>query len=114
MVPGASATINAHGITNSWVESEVTWNSRMSGVSWTTPGGDYSGAVSSSQFCPNSVDTNTWKSWDVTSLVQGWVNGGTNNGVLLKDSSSTSACKWFYSSDYGDASKRPKLSVCYT
>jgi hypothetical protein len=28
--------------TSSWVEEEVTWNSRSSGVAWTTPGSDFS------------------------------------------------------------------------
>ena len=42
--PG-SRFYNAHQITASWLEGEVTWNSRLTGTPWTTPGGDFNATV---------------------------------------------------------------------
>jgi Tfp pilus assembly protein PilX len=82
--------VSAYALTQSWTESLVTWN-KKDAVNWTTAGGTYrTSAVavaveeaSGTSPPPGSFRTG-WLSWNVTALVQEWVDGVTpNNGVLL-------------------------------
>lgn len=54
----------------------------------------------------------TWENLDITSLVQQWINGETNNGLRIKMSSNETSF-FMHSSDGPDASKRPKLTIIY-
>ena len=65
--------INIHKVTSDWQENNVTWNSF---------GGAYNSVVSTA-FTANT--SNEWSSIDITSLVQDWLNGETNYGILLKN-----------------------------
>jgi len=65
--------INIHKVTSDWQETTVTWNSF---------GGAYNSVVSTS-FTANTA--NVYSPIDVTSLVQGWLDGETNYGILLKN-----------------------------
>jgi hypothetical protein len=38
---GSSVLTDVHRVTASWAHDSTTWNERQTGVSWTTPGGDY-------------------------------------------------------------------------
>ncbi len=108
----SSLDISAHRITNSWAEMSATWDDRNGVSSWTSSGGD---------FDPLAFDTILgltnvfgWKSWNITTLADGWVNGTYNNfGVLLDAPSGSTTWKEFYSSDYTTASFRPILRVTY-
>ncbi len=55
-------------------------------------------------------------SFDVTSLVQGWVNDGAGNeGMVLKSTVSDGYVEYqFASSEYGTVNLRPKLTVTYS
>ncbi len=112
---GGAVTINAHKVTASWKETEVTWKARDKAASllWATQGGDYSGTVVSSA----SVDDtkNVWRTWDVQSLAADWVANPANNfGVILEAPAGANKEKVFKSSEDGTATQRPKLEVCYT
>ena len=109
--------VEAHRITRAWTEgngiflSGATWN-RYNGLNnWTTPGGDYDAAVAGS-FVASGTG---WKTMTVTNLVQSWVSGTVaNNGViLLSPPASGNNQKSYRSSDYGTASLRPYVSLCY-
>jgi hypothetical protein len=112
---GGAVTINARSVTNSWVESEVTWKARNKAANllWTTAGGDF-GAVVSSTSVDNTKDV--WRSWNVTSLAANWVaTPASNYGVILEAAvTDPKTEKKFKSSDDGTATERPKLEVCYT
>jgi hypothetical protein len=66
----------------------------------------------------NSLDqTLEYKSWDVTQLVQDWVNNtSTNNSLLLNsdDAASSDSYRFFASGEANDGSQRPRLEVTYT
>ena len=64
----SAATVNVHQVTVDWAEMTVTWDNR--------PG--YSGPVASF-----TSDTG-WLCVEVTALVQDWVDGTANYGVLLE------------------------------
>ena len=110
---GFDRTTAAHRVTRDWTERGVSWLRYNSLTPWTTPGGD---------FDPNPTDTALlnwngnleWNSWDVTTDVQGFVNGAYNHyGWLLKDTREDSSQDfWFFSSREGSAA--PYLEVQYT
>ncbi|MCJ7790176.1 MAG: DNRLRE domain-containing protein [Candidatus Atribacteria bacterium] len=58
-----------------------------------------------------------WKSWDIDTLVQAWLDGSiTNYGVVLKDTDEVliSSTAYFWTSDYlVDSTKRPELVIYY-
>lgn len=112
---GGALTINAHRVTASWTELEVTWKARDKAASllWTNLGGDYDAAVAGMASVDDTKDV--WRSWTITSLADGWVdNPASNLGVILEAAGSPNKEKVFKSSDDGTASQRPKLAVCYT
>jgi hypothetical protein len=121
-----SGVVEVHRVTEAWPEGTgvntctgdgATWR-----TPWATPGGSFDPAVVSS-LAKTAGDAPTWDSWDVTTLVQGWVSHWyPNDGVLLKlADESASPCTtvtncnyWAYASDdWPDASYRPKLTITY-
>ena len=55
-----------------------------------------------------------WYEFDVTPLVQGWVdNPSTNYGLILKPLAGTNVQYNAYSSEYPDPNLRPRLTVIY-
>lgn len=91
-----------HRATASWSESTATWNNQPS-----------------HEATASAVTTITglgWFSWDIKSLVQGWVNGSfPNYGMkLIGEETDTGSWKIFYSSDVGVyPTLRPKLTITY-
>jgi len=109
-------THNVHRITTDWTETGVTWNSRATGIAWTTAGGDYDTTVTAGT--STGITANVWREWDVTTDVQTFINGSyPNYGWLIKDAAEDDeGCKRFLyrSREYTEADKRPKLEVTYT
>ncbi|MBN1888840.1 MAG: DNRLRE domain-containing protein [Thermoflexales bacterium] len=100
---GEWRTITAYRISSAWSESSVTWNTRP----------DYSTAYGSASV-PH--DTYDWHSFDVTGLVQGWINGHLANfGIMLRGpewSGNDSSWKAFYTRERGDP-YTPQLVLNY-
>jgi hypothetical protein len=101
------APVGVYRVTSIWNESTITWNNQPT----SNP------AVINTVLVPASW-TNTFLSWDVTSLVNGWRGRGSasfNYGMVLMDTdeSTYEGGKGFYSSDYTTASERPKLTITY-
>jgi len=97
--------IGIHRITDNWDENTITWNNQP----------DYHPMSESTSFI--TVAEITWLSWDITSLLQGWLDGNiTNYGVVLKDSDEALGDTYImcYSSDYpDDPTLRPKVEITY-
>jgi hypothetical protein len=92
-------------ITSAWDENTATWNNRPSRTG---------------TYASTNVPINAWANWSVTSLVNEWLSGTTNNGFSIYRASSTgvaSGSQWYrmgYSSDYtANPAYRPKLVVTY-
>ena len=73
--------ISVHRLTRAWAEGDssggtgagATWIvSGAGGANWTTAGGDYEATPYATTTVPAGIG---WSSWDVTSLVAGWVAG---------------------------------------
>ena len=99
-------------ITESWVESQVTWNDRSTGVSWTDPGADGTTSHKATAEGDFPMTSNGFHSMAVTTSVQNWSNGEANEGWVFIDNSTSGA--GFRSSEYATVSNRPELSVTYT
>jgi len=110
-----SRTLDAYRTTSSWDENTATWNVRYPGIWWGSAGGDLAGPYASATaeaWAGNRV------SFDVTSLVQESVNGNfgsrfTRIALVDNGDSTSESYKEYYSSEAGDASVRPRLTVTY-
>jgi len=92
-----SAEVCVYRVTESWNENDVTWNSRP--------------ALGEEYDC-KTINSAGWWVFDITDLVQGWVNGSYENyGLALSSDSSTEL--QFYSKDYSDPSYHPVLEITY-
>ena len=97
------ASVNAHQITADWTEEAVNWDninshhdsSSIASIAAGSPVGEY-------------VDFN------ITALVQGWINGSVSNqGIMLKTTSINDLAQ-YTSKEYGTASQRPELIIKVT
>ena len=97
---GGSCQICVYRVTSDWSENSVTYNTRPS-------------ASSESETCVSVGGLNTWAEFDITDLVQAWVNGTYDNyGVKIFPSESGKYAH-FASREYSDSSKRPQLVIEY-
>jgi hypothetical protein len=119
---GSSDFVNVHRLTTDWLEGDgngagssgdlgATWDEREAGSNWTTAGGDYDSAA----YPPssNTVSENSWQKWDVTSLVNAWIQGSQNNFGMILIPENDSVENSFESSDGIDPNLYPKLTISY-
>jgi RHS repeat-associated protein len=127
--PTGSLTVGVHRATAGWTEGTsdwgdctgdgASWAHRSGGVPWTSPGGDYVATPAATK-AHTASDLPGWDSFDVSSIVRGWVGGSSpNHGFLLRATDETvslnkSAWLSYHSDDHGQASLRPKLAVTYS
>ncbi len=106
----AGPAAQAYSLSQSWVESEANWNDRSSGSLWFNPGAD---GPASHGFIPVQWDCSSvgMRTIDITSIVQEWVSGTSNNGLIVLDSD-VDGFEW-HSSEAIMNSNRPLLIVSY-
>lgn len=107
-------TLAVHRVTQAWTEAGVTYNKYDGTTSWGTAGGDYDATADATFVAP--ATTGATVDVAIASLVQEWVNGATNNGMIMKVETETGTSKGgqISSSDHATAGYRPKLVVTYT
>ena len=97
--------IGLHQVTESWEENLITWNNQP----------EYLPSPESTVTI--TVGATAWLSWNITSLLQGWVDGSIiNYGILLKDTDEPMGDTFIrcYTSDYiTNPNQCPKLEVTY-
>ncbi|MGB5519134.1 MAG: DNRLRE domain-containing protein [Gammaproteobacteria bacterium] len=116
---GIDAGATVHRVKRDWVEGTksgtgtadgATWDTWDGSAAWGTAGGDYDPAAIASSAITAAIDD--WESWDITTLVQGWVDGSFyNNGLLLRGSGDVNIS--FASKENADATLHPKLIISY-
>ncbi|TCC16724.1 DNRLRE domain-containing protein [Kribbella sindirgiensis] len=113
-----SATLDLHGLTRDFVETEATWNQAASTINWTGPGGDYDPAVLTSLTSDNNPKRLTFTSTAQGSVllpkIQSWVdNPGNNHGLLLKTHDETVQQQLFSitNGESPDSLFRPRLWI---
>jgi VCBS repeat-containing protein len=103
----AGQAMRLYRVTESWNETEATWNERSAGVPWTSPGAD--GAGSNAGVSVNGDCTVAGqRSIDITQFVQEWSSGAPNHGVVLIDSGTDGV-----DFDSSESSISPVLTVVY-
>jgi endonuclease/exonuclease/phosphatase family metal-dependent hydrolase len=111
----ANRPLTVYRVTKSFLERETSWYDYRNGASWSTAGGDYSGAFGTTQV-GSSVGSEY--SFDVTELVQRTVNGDfgsryTRMAISDTGSAADDSYREFWSSRASDTSKRPRLVITY-
>lgn len=90
--------VDVYRVTDAWTESGVTWGNT----------GEDIGANPRGSFTPSRDDS--FSSIDLTELVQEWVCGASNNGVMLVATSNDEQSK-YYSREIDIQRYRPRLNV---
>jgi len=104
--PFLNATV---GVAQSFPALGASWAYRNGVTGWANPGGDFSVPEA------NATGAFGWMSWDVTRMVQDW-HAGTfpNVGLVLTEANEASGpLHIFASSDSGNATQRPMLTITY-
>jgi len=109
-----SAQIEARRVLRAWSEEDndtTSWDHARPSVRWNQGGGDFDETVFDSFLASGTG----WKTLNLTELVRLWSEGEYPNYglILLSPDPSFDGKKRFYSSDEGDASLRPKLTIAY-
>lgn len=84
--PMTEVQVDVHKLSGTWVEAEATWNSKSTGVTWTTPGGDYGAPVGASLDFPPAYG---WMAFDVTDIVKDAYSSSIDINILLKANDET-------------------------
>jgi len=104
---------------NDWVETEISFDEKKSGTTWTS--GDFSSSdfetsspAGASEVVPDLV-THPWIEWDITAIVQDAIDNSINvNTVVMGESPVTAYPTVRYDSKEASAeADRPKLTVVY-
>jgi len=109
-----SASISIHKILVNWIETQATWNNRITSTTWGSPGGLSGTDYESSPDDTIVIDTNdVWYSFDITSSVSSWLNESSPNlGLILIDNSNNTYAEW-RSSKYSDPDFRPYIEITW-
>ena len=99
-------------ISKAWNENYTTWTAYDQGSNWNNGGGDYGTKVASFS-SPGGYDVPKWDNFDMKNAVQGAVaNPSTNHGWIFVDDGNDG--HGYYTSQYTNATQRPKLTVTYS
>jgi hypothetical protein len=112
---GAPIDVSAYAILRAMTVNEVTWNIAQVGNPWAI-GGANDTATDRRAFPESAISTASprrWYAFDLTALVQEWVNGSTaNNGVLLEAGDKFQERTFFFAaSESTGSSVRPRLVI---
>lgn len=120
--------LRVHRVTRTWkagdagINNGASWDRTYTSGDplWTTAGGDFTGAGILPTVAPTPA-TNAVIEFDITSIVNEWVNGGQPNyGLIIKSDLDSAAGDWYLINEGPDyasgpaAAQYPKLNVTYT
>ncbi len=108
----AGEYLDLYRVVQPWSEGTVTWSQSETGVSWSTPGGDYDSVQQVGQIpFEGGCDHCFFTPLEITNLVQAWADGTIeNNGLILINNSSLST--GIKASEYSNGS-RSYLEITY-
>jgi hypothetical protein len=115
---GAPGTATVHQVRRSWVEGTkngggiadgATWATHDGTSNWTSAGGDFNASPVAETAIGGGE---TWISWEIAPLVERWLAGEPNYGLLIAGNNGLEAAE-FASQGNSDASVHPKLAITY-
>jgi len=112
---GSNITVGTYYITRTVNLRQTTWDQAQNGNNWSKPGCNDTTAdrLASAESTVTTSSIGRWYDFDLTAVVQGWVNGSlANNGVLLRATYSSSSFR-FASAQNRTIGWRPKLVITY-
>lgn len=104
----------AYRLTEDWTETGACWNTRGGGKGpWSTHGGTFVSSGASSVAI--AYQAAFWQSWDVTTIVNDWVQGAPNYGFIVKisDEANDNAGINGYSRENTNQQSIPYLQIDY-
>jgi hypothetical protein len=108
--PSGNVTYGAYDVSNFWQSNLVTWNTRVATTAWTAAGGD---AATTATGTANLTHTSTAASFNITADVQGWYNGNTNYGTLIKDQAANDGRTTIFGAKAASNANSPELDVTF-
>lgn len=106
----AGNNMKAYTLLEDWIESQVTWRQRKTGVPWSNLGAD--GPLSHGTTALDFLCTTTGvKNYNITSFVQNWSSGAPNFGIVIIETGNDGID--FSTSEHSTLSFRPVLTVTY-
>ena len=112
--PSVSA-VRVYQVLQPWSEIEMDWFSPSSWGEWQTPGCDGVKDRKQTEDAVAMIAGVGWYKWDVTDLVQRWVNGEPNFGMILinDNQGKDNSVKTFRPHEASNVAERPLLRVEY-
>jgi hypothetical protein len=114
VVDGSSNTYSLYPLSKSWDEAQVTWNRATTSLNWSTAGalgatdrGSLIGSITG-----NAGEVVTTLNAAGIAVVQQWVDGTSNQGLIVAHASNTNGID-FASSEHATTSYHPKLTITY-
>ena len=109
-------TLQVYQLLRPWNVAEATWYKASSSGNWASAGAnDLADRALVPEGSFSMTRGQSWSEFDITALVQTWVNQPASNwGVIVKGSGPTSTEYNFASSDHWSLSWRPKLTLEYS
>ncbi len=117
---GNTLTLGAHRVLADWVDSQVNWTQRKTGVNWGVAG---MGSGSDYVVTPDGAASLTsaggaWVDLDVQAMAQAWVNNpAANRGLVLTQDAASGYVYYTFCSELGwspcSAALAPKLTIWY-
>jgi hypothetical protein len=110
----SSNSYGVYAIVRPWVESQTTWERADSATLWATAGamGPSDRGAQLGSITGSTGDRSVTLNAAGISLVQSWVDGGTNAGIIIASTSSTNGID-FASSEASTVARRPRLTITY-
>ena len=103
--PEVPTLLGVYEVKNDWEEDHINWANQPSCA-----------ATLESTVNVPAAATQGFESWDISALVQSWVDGSVvNKGVCVMDTDEGTVKAWksFYSSHHTEKTRRPKLVITY-
>jgi hypothetical protein len=120
--PPVQGTYFLSPMLTNWVETQVTWNSRSSGMPWSQPGGDFTGETGYAFLSNETPRTNnaftddgSFPGYGLVADAQSWIdNPAENFGWILTAWPEDIAGSAFQFGSREDKGAQPVLTVSYT
>lgn len=109
---GNPFTIDVNKISRPWNSETADWLHYDAEALWDSPGGDYAEKIISMN-APAGYNINVWDEYDILAAVEDFINDPEHNYGLLFQSVSGGDGHGYRTSEVGDISKRPKLTIVY-